>query len=301
MSSETLLLIDGTGVVYRAFYAIQHLTTKSGRPTNAVLGFIKMLRQLEQMWKPTHWAVVFDGGLPEERLAKLPTYKAQRPPMPDLLREQFAPIEDYLRRSGVPSIRMDRQEADDVMATLATTASEPRGAGVLMASSDKDLYQLVSDRVTLVSPAKAGDRMGPAEVLAKTGVPPARIVEWLALAGDSVDNIPGVPGVGAKTAAQLLSLFGSLAGIWENLDTVARPKLRDALKTHRDEVIRNLDLVRLRCDLDVPMDWDAARVRPPDPAQLRPFFREMEFTSLEKALGDEENRELTLDFGPSSH
>lgn len=301
MSSETLLLIDGTGVVYRAFYAIQHLSTRSGRPTNAVFGFIKMLRQLEQVWKPTHWAVVFDGGLPEERLARLPAYKAQRPPMPAPLREQFAPIEDYLRRSEVPSIRIDRQEADDVLATLAGAARAPRGAGVLIASSDKDLYQLVDERIGMVSPAKTGERMGPAEVLAKTGVPPARIVEWLALTGDSVDNIPGVPGVGVKTAAELLARFASLDDLWRNLDGIERPKLREALKAHREDVVRNLELVRLRRDLDVPVDWDAARVRPADPARLRPFFREMEFTSLEKALPAEDSRELTLDFGPSAH
>ncbi|MFH0952970.1 MAG: 5'-3' exonuclease H3TH domain-containing protein [Verrucomicrobiota bacterium] len=295
MSTDTLLLIDGTGVAYRAFYAIKELSTKSGRPTNAVFGFIKMLRQLEQLWKPTHWAVVFDGGVPEERLARLATYKAQRAPMPDPLREQFAPIEDYLARSGVPSIRMLGQEADDVMATIVEQ-SGPRSVEVLMASSDKDLFQLVGERVVMVAPSKAGEKMGPAEVFAKTGVWPAMIVEWLALTGDNVDNIPGVSGVGPKTAAELLARFGSLDNLWKDLGSIAKPKLREALEAHRAEVLRNVELIRLRRDLPVGMDWEAARVRPPDAARLLPFLREMEFGSLARALEEEKDQGPMLNF-----
>jgi DNA polymerase I len=299
MPSETLLLIDGTGVVYRAFYAIQSLSTKSGRPTNAVFGFIKMLRQLEQVWKPTHWVVVFDGGVPAERLSRLPTYKAQRPPMPNPLREQFQPIEDYLRRAGIPSLRVEGQEADDVMATISEM-SHGRSGSVLMASSDKDLYQLVDERVVLVAPSKSGERMGPAEVYAKTGVQPDRIVEWLALTGDAVDNIPGVAGVGPKTAAELLARYGSLDNLWKNLDGIAKPKLKAALETQREDVLRNVELIRLRRDLPVRLDWGSAQVCPPDPARLIPFFHDMEFTSLERALREEQNSGPMLDFGAKS-
>ncbi len=296
MPHSSLLLVDGTGVAYRAFYAIRELSTADGRPTNAVFGFIKMIHQLGEVWKPTHWAVVFDGGLPRERMSRLPTYKAQRPPMPDDLRGQFEPIEDFLRRSEVPAIRLDGEEADDVMATLAARGRE-RGMEVVMASSDKDLYQLIGEGVTMVSPSKTGMRMGPAEVAEKTGVPPARVVDWLALTGDSVDNIPGVPGVGEKTAAKLLAQFGSLAELWEKLGEVNPPRIREALQAHREDVARNVELVRLRRDVPLDVDWDAMRVRPPDASRLVPFYRRMEFGSLARALEGEAAMGPLLDFG----
>lgn len=296
MPQDTLLLVDGTGVAYRAFYAIRSLSTRSGRPTNAVFGFIKMLQQLGELWKPTHRAVVFDGGLPKERMEKLPTYKAQREPMPDALRGQFEAIEEYLRRSEVPSLRLEGEEADDVIATLAARAAE-RGMEVVVASSDKDLYQLVGERVAMVAPSKAGARMGPAEVAEKTGVPPERIVDWLALTGDSVDNIPGVPGVGAKTAAKLLSEFGSLDGLWARLGEVGSERIRQALEASRETVARNLELVRLRRDLPLGADWDAMRVRPPDAGRLLPFYEEMEFGSMARAMRDEAAQGPALDFG----
>ena len=293
MPENTLLLVDGTAVAYRAYYAISELSTRAGKPTNAVFGFIKMLQQLEQLWKPTHWAVVFDGGMPDERLARLPTYKAQREPMPDPLRAQFADMERYLERARICSLRMDRQEADDVMATLAAAAS----GVVLMATSDKDLFQLIGERVFMISPSKAGVRMGPAEVQEKTGVRPEKIVEWLALTGDTVDNIPGVPGVGPKTAAKLLAQFGSLEQLWAKLDEVPSQKLREALAAHRADVTRNVELVRLRRDLPVPVAIDSMVVRRIDPARLVPFFEEMEFDSLARPLREQLSEGPMLDFG----
>ena len=293
MPDNTLLLVDGTAVAYRAYYAIAELSTRAGKPTNAVFGFIKMLQQLEQLWKPTHWTVVFDGGTPEERLSRLPTYKAQREPMPDLLRAQFADIERYLDLAGVCSIRMDRQEADDVIATLASAAS----SCVLIATSDKDLYQLINDRVFMISPSKAGSKIGCAEVVEKTGVRPEKIVEWLALTGDTVDNIPGVPGVGPKTAAKLLAQFGSLENLWSKLDEVASDKLREALAAHRADVVRNVELVTLRRDLEVPVTVDSMGVRRIDPARMVPFYEEMEFGSLAKPLREELSGGPMLNFG----
>ena len=293
MPDNTLLLVDGTAVAYRAYYAIAELSTRAGKPTNAVFGFIKMLQQLEQLWKPTHWTVVFDGGLPEERIIRLPTYKAQRQPMPDPLRAQLADIERYLDLAGVCSIRMEGQEADDVIATL--TAAAP--SGVLIATSDKDLFQLIDDRVFMISPSKAGAKIGCEEVFEKTGVQPEKIVEWLALTGDAVDNIPGVPGIGPKTAAKLLAQFGSLENLWSKLDEVASQKLRVALAAHRDEVVRNVELVTLRRDLTVPVTLDSMGVRRPDPARLVPFYEEMEFGSLAKSLREELSGGPMLNFG----
>ena len=299
MPANTLLLVDGTNVAYRGFYAIAELSTKSGRPTNAVFGFIKMLHQLNQLWSPSHWLVAFDGGLPEERLAALATYKAQRKPMPDGLREQLPAINEFLERSGVPSIRMEGQEADDVIATLVDRSREP-GLDVLIASSDKDLCQLVDHRVSVVSPSKAGSKMGAAEVVEKTGVAPDRIVDWLALTGDTVDNIPGVPGVGPKTATKLLAQFGSLEVLLDKVAEIDSTRLREAIEAHREVIQRNRELVRLRRDLPLQPDWNGMRVRPPDPARLIPFYEELEFRSLAEGLRKVERDGPMLDFGDRS-
>lgn len=296
MSTGTLLLVDGTGVAYRAFYAIAELSTRDGRPTNAVFGFIKMLQQLQQVWKPTHWAVVFDGGLPEERMAALATYKAQRPPMPDALRGQFAGIEEFLAGARVASLRVDKQEADDVIATLVAQGAAA-DMNVLMASSDKDLYQLVNERVRVIPPSKAGSPMGAPEVLEKTGVPPEQIVAWLALTGDSVDNVPGVPGVGPKTAAKLLGEYGSLDGIRANMERVSSAKLKESLQAHWADVERNRELVRLRCDLSLGVDIGSLRVRQPDHVKLLAFYESMEFKSLAAGAREALEQGPMLDFG----
>jgi len=296
MSTKTLLLVDGNAVAYRAFYAIRELSTHDGRPTNAVFGFIKMLNQLQEVYKPTHRAVVFDGGLPEERMEKLPTYKAQREPMPDLLSEQFDVIEEFLDLAGIVSIRVEGQEADDVIATLVRLASS-EGADVLMATSDKDLFQLIDDHVWMVPPSKLGARLDSDGVIEKTGVTPEKIVEWLALIGDSVDNIPGVPGVGPKTAAKLLNQFGSIEGIWEGLEQVSSPKLKEKLAEHRGTVERNLGLVKLRMDLPLELDWNSFRVRQPVPSRLIPFYDHLEFNSFAAGMRELEKEGPMLDFG----
>jgi len=283
MSEKTLLLIDSMNVAYRAFYAIRELSTRDGRPTNALFGFIKTLQQLQQTWKPTHWAAVFDGGLPGERMDALATYKAQREPMPDALERQLGDIDEYLVRAAVTSFYMGGEEADDVMATVALRAARDR-VNVLLATTDKDMYQIVDDRISIVPPSSTGSRMGPEEVAAKTGVRPERIVEWLALMGDAADNIPGVPGIGPKTAARLLKEFGALDALWGRLDAVSSEKLRAKLAEHRDEVVRNVGLVTLRSELDCEWDWEDLAVREPDPAELLPFYEDMEFHSLARAL-----------------
>jgi DNA polymerase I len=286
MSDRRVLLVDGTGVLYRAFFAIRNLSTRDGRPTNAVFGFIRMLRQLAHVWRPTHWAVALDGGTPAARLALLATYKAQRPPMPSGLREQFPALEEYLEQATIPALRLEGEEADDVLATIAQRSQEA-GAEVLIASSDKDLYQMVNERVQLVAPSKESARFGRQQVFDKTGVFPEQIVEWLALAGDSVDNIPGVAGLGPKTAARLLSTFGSLAGIWERIDEVEPVRIRAQLLACRPQVETNVALVRLRTDVPCALAWEAMEVRPEDPRRLRPYFEKMEFHSMADALGEQ--------------
>ena len=283
MPVKTLLLLDGAALAYRAFFAIQHLSTQAGEPTNALFGFIRMVWQLAARWQPTHWAVVFDAGLPAARMELLPAYKQQREKMPDMLRSQFALIEEFLRHARIAAVRVEGQEADDTMASLAMLA-QAEHAETLLATNDKDLFQVVSEQVAIVAPTAAGGRMGPAEVREKTGVPPERIVEFLALTGDTVDNIPGVPGVGPKTAAKLLAEFRSLDGLWSHLDAVIGKKTRAELAAHRAEVERNVQLIRLRTDLLERMDWETLRVQPSDAMALKAFLQRMEFHSLVREL-----------------
>ena len=296
MTNRTLLLVDAMAVVYRAYYAISGLSTRSGKPTNALFGFIKMVHQLEELWKPTHWSVVFDAGIPAERLEKLPSYKAQREPMPDPLREQIPAIEEFIERSQIAAIRVAGYEADDAVASLVRWA-EPQDARVLIASSDKDLFQLITDRVSMVSPTKIGTLTGPAEVVEKTGVRPDQIVDWLALTGDAVDNIPGVPGIGPKTAAKLLAEFGSVDKLLAGADQIESARLREAIGAHREAIRRNVSLVSLRKDLPLAGDWDALKRVPPDPSRLLSFYREMEFGSLAEKVKGRQSVNLSFDFG----
>ncbi|MFH1969936.1 MAG: 5'-3' exonuclease H3TH domain-containing protein, partial [Verrucomicrobiota bacterium] len=214
--SSSLLLVDALGIAYRAFYAITGLTTAAGRPTNAVYGFIKTIMQMERIWRPSHKLVVFDGGAPVERLKLLATYKAQRPAMPPALRAQLPAIDAWLDAAAIAHVRLEGREADDVVASVALQAAAA-GLDVLVASSDKDLLQMVTPTIAVVMPGKVTEKMGTAEVLAKTGVRPDQVVDWLALMGDSSDNIPGVPGIGAKTAAKLLQQWQSLANVLDHV------------------------------------------------------------------------------------
>lgn len=277
------LLIDGHAVAYRAFYAIRELSTSEGIPTNALYGFIRMSEQLVRQWKPTHYGVVFDGGLPLERMDLLATYKAQREEMPEPLSVQFPLINEYLSCARVPALRVEQEEADDVMATLAREA-ETQGAEVLLATHDKDLFQLVSDRVFIVPPTKSDVRMGVEDVVKKTGVSPQRIAAWLALVGDSADNIPGVPGIGPKTAAKLLADVETLDQLYASIEGVKQERLQKALQAHRDAVERNMKMTCLRTDLPLDVDWNTWRVGSPDVHALYDFFKRMEFNTMAKAL-----------------
>lgn len=283
MNERRLLLVDGTQLFYRSFFAIKGLTTHTGDPSNAVFGFVRGIHQLIELRHPSHLVVTWDGGAPASRLALLPEYKAQRPPMPDALRQQYEPIREFLDRARIPLVRMEHEEADDLLASLARWAA-PEAGQVLVVTSDKDLYQMVNAKVNMLGWGKEDKPIGRDEVLEKTGVYPWQIVDWLALTGDSVDNIPGVEGMGPKTAAKLLTKFGSLDLIWAKLQEVEPVRIREHLAAARDRVARNRSLVQLRDDLDCSPGWDAMAVRPEDPAALRPFYARMDFHSLIKGI-----------------
>ena len=271
----SVLIVDGTAVAYRAFYAVQGLSTRDRQPTNALFGFVRMLRQLEKQWRPDRLVVAFDGGSPAHRLEKCPAYKAQRAPMPDDLRSQLPLINAYLDVAGVPRILLPRQEADDVMATLADRAARA-GAVVRLATSDKDLMQLVDDRVRIVPPTKTEEELDAAGVEAKTGVRPAQIVDWLALVGDAADNIPGVDGIGPKTAAKLLVRFGTLGACLARADEIESASLREKLQAGRAVAELNVQLMALDKAVPGVPEWEAIPAPAPDAARLQAFFEKYE-------------------------
>ncbi len=287
---DRLLIIDGHAYAYRAFHAIRNLRSPDGRPTNAVYGFVKMLAKLRAAVAPTHVMVVWDGGLSAERLAQLPEYKAQRPEMPDDLRSQLDEIVQYLAAAGVASFCGEGVEADDYIAGLARRAAAA-GMTVVIASSDKDFMQLVSARVGLLNPNDKSETIWTdGQVRAKAGVGPSQIVDWLSLTGDLVDNIPGVPGVGPKTAAELLNRFGSVAALYGRLDEVKSERLRAALRAAAVVVRRNQELVRLRDDLPCAFSPEALAPRSADTGSLRGLYQRWGFKGLLAAL-EESSRE----------
>lgn len=287
---ERLLIIDGHSYAYRAFHAIRELHSPSGRPTNAIYGFIKMLAKLRANVSPTHWIVVWDGGLSAERVAALPGYKVQRPEMPELLRPQLDEMAEYLEAARVASFCRDGIEADDVIACIARRA-EGAGWTTVIASADKDFMQLVSPRIGLLNPHDKTEAVWTDEqVRNKTGVEPSQIVDWLSLMGDSVDNIPGVPGVGPKTASDLLRQFGSVEKLFGGLEKVKSERLRAALLNSKDAVQRNRGLVRLH-DVDCDFSAEAMAVKTPDTARLRELYSRWGFKTLLAAVEEMASRE----------
>ncbi|HTY87862.1 MAG TPA: 5'-3' exonuclease H3TH domain-containing protein [Candidatus Acidoferrum sp.] len=281
---DRLLITDGHAYAYRAFHAIRSLRAPDGRPTNAIYGFVKMLAKLYATVEPSHGMVVWDGGLSAERVARWPDYKAQRPAMPDELKPQLDEIVQYLEAAGVASYCREGVEADDYIACLARRAVEA-GLTVVIASSDKDFMQLVSPRVGLLNPNDKSETIWTdGQVRAKAGVGPLQIVDWLSLTGDVVDNIPGVPGVGPKTAAELLNQFGSVAALYGRLDEVKSERLRAALRESASVVRRNQALVRLRDDLPCAFAPEALASKPADPARLRGLYQRWGFKGLLAAL-----------------
>jgi DNA polymerase-1 len=279
-----LLILDGHAYAYRAFHAIRDLRGPEGRPTNAIYGFIKMLEKMRGALEPAYGVVVWDGGLSAERLSIHPDYKQQRPEMPADLRLQLDEITGYLGGVGIASYCGEGIEADDYIGCLARRAA---GAGwsVVIASSDKDFMQLVSPAIGLWNPndKPAGQIWTREQVVAKTGVEPEQVVDWLALMGDAVDNIPGVPGVGPKTATDLVRQFGTVAALLARLGEVKSEKLRTALRESAAVLGRNLQLVRLQevaCEF-VP---EQLAIRPANREQLRELFRRWGFKGMLESL-----------------
>ena len=284
----TLLLVDGHAYAYRAFYAIRSLNSPEGAPTNAIYGFVKMLQKMENILRPTHRLVLWDRGLAAERMAELPEYKQQRAPTPEDLERQFPQIESWLEAAGISAWSHPETEADDWIGTYARRA-EAQGWRTVVASSDKDFMQLVSDRVGLFNPNDKIEKVWTAaEVVAKTGVRPEQVVDWLSLIGDAVDNIPGVPGVGSKTATQLLQKYDSIESLMGRLAELKSESQRTNLQASADSLLRNRRLISLRTDLVGGPDLQALRIESPDAVRrerLGTMYRKWGFRSLLSELG----------------
>jgi len=275
-----LLIVDGHAYAYRAFFAIRSLSAPTGEPTNAIYGFIRMLAKLRDRVRPSHAVVVWDGGLAQERMALLPQYKEHRPEMPPGLQQQLDPIVAYLRAANVFSYLKESCEADDCIAAIARQATE-QGLDVVIASSDKDFMQLVSPKVKLLNPHDKSDALcGLEDVKRKTGVKSTQIVDWLSLIGDSVDNIPGVAGIGPKTATDLLRQFGSIDELYRRLPEVGSDRLRGSLQASAELVRRNQQLVRLKDDTLCEVSLEVLTVKPCDAAALRQLFSGWGFKTL---------------------
>ena len=286
---DHVFLVDGSSYIFRAYHALPPLNRKSdGLQVNAVLGFCnmlwKLLRDMPENEKPTHLAIVFDKSEVTFRNKLYPDYKAHRPPAPDDLIPQFALIRDAVRAFDLPCLEQNGFEADDLIATYARLATT-RGATTTIVSSDKDLMQLVTDKVTMYDTMK-DRRIGRAEVIEKFGVPPEKVVEVQALAGDSTDNVPGVPGIGVKTAAQLIVEYGDLDALLFRATEIKQPKRREALieNAEKARISRQLVLLDDKVDLEVPLD-DLA-VQEPDARKLIAFLKAMEFSSLTKRVAE---------------
>jgi DNA polymerase-1 len=286
----TLFLIDGYALIYRAFFAMigRPLTTSRGENTSAVWGVANFLLRLFRQHAPRHVAWVHDAGT-SFRHEVFPAYKATREKLEPELQEVFdrslERVEQLLAAFRVPLVEQEGYEADDVIGTLADRAVA-RGWQVVIVSGDKDFYQLISPRVALLNPGRGGPAavdeqwVDDTNAVERFGVPPCRVVDYLALVGDSSDNVPGVRGIGDKTARQLIERFGGLDDILTRAAEVQGKRAREGLRAHADAARLSRDLVTIRRDVPLPIDLDALVVTEPDRAALAALFTELEFTSL---------------------
>lgn len=282
--SHKVTLIDGSGFIFRAYHALPPLTREDGTPVGAVYGFCSMLMKfLGEQELSERIAVIFDAGRRTFRMDLYPEYKANRPEAPEDLVPQFPLFREACTAFNLPVIETDGFEADDIIASYAKQAKES-GFDVVIVSADKDLMQLVNDHVTMVDPLKNKTISYP-EVMEKFGVPPHLVIDAQALIGDSSDNVPGVPSIGPKTAAELIQTYGSLDGIYENLEKIKQPKRREVLTQHKDMAYLSKKLVTLRDDVPLPLTLDDLKRHELDIAKASAFLMAQNFKTLTSRLG----------------
>ncbi len=281
-----LLLIDAFAWIYRSYYAVRSLTNSRGEPTNAVFAMLRFLLKLEDQYPFCDGGFIFDCGKPAHRLALAPDYKANRPPMPDDLRSQISVIRDMIALFGWESFQQEDYEADDLMACLARSFADRR---IRIVSGDKDLSQLIDGRVEMLTPSPDGKDFvlrGVKETEEKFGVPPSGIVDYLAMVGDTSDNIPGVPGVGPKTAASLLQQFGSIDAMLSEPEKISREALRSKITGHAELLKKNRELVRLLDQLPENVSFTPEQFckKSPDWEKILELAKDMGFRSMLREL-----------------
>jgi len=262
---QLLILFDGHALVHRAFHALPPLSvTKTGEPTGAVYGFASMLLKVLADFKPTHWAIALDSPAPTFRHEKFAEYKAQRPPTPDELKVQLARVRELIKAFNLPSFEVPGYEADDILGAICKKASE-RGVDTIIVTGDTDTLQLVSPHVRVLTP-KPGKRFSDtiiydeAAVQQRYELAPGQLADFKGLKGDPSDNIPGVRGIGEKTATKLIKEFGSIEGIYQHLDEVTPPKARETLRQNEQEARQSKELVTIDTEVPIAFDLDASRV-----------------------------------------
>ena len=296
-----IFLIDTYGFIFRAFHARARMQappmrTTSGLPTEAVLIFNNMLKKLSKTFAPQYMAAIFESLGKTHREVAFAEYKANRSETPPDLITQFPYIERLLAALQIPIIRYPGFEADDVIGTLSRKAAEA-GCEVVIVSSDKDMLQLVTDRVSMLNPAKDDTWYDPAKVREFMGVEPSQVADLLALKGDAIDNIPGAPGIGEKGAKDLIEQFGSVAAALDRAGEVTKRMSRESLQNNRERILMSLQLATIECAVPIPFEIDALRVREPDAESLKTLYKELEFFSQLKELGPSEDAR-PRDFAP---
>ncbi len=281
-SRPTCYLIDGSAYIYRAFFALPALSNAKGLPTNAVYGFTTMLLKILRERKPDCLAITFDEKGPTHRHEEFKEYKAHRPPMPEGMQAQVPYVHKVVEAFGIPVVRKQGYEADDLIGTLARKA-EAAGCDVVIVAGDKDMYQLLTDTVRIYDPVK--DKwVGEAECREKFGVEPARVVEVMGLMGDATDNIPGVKGIGEKTAVKLIHEYGTIENLLTHADKITPPRIKTLLAEQAENARLSRKLATIHTDCPVEFDAKTFQTHPPDPERLAPLLRELEFSTLLKNI-----------------
>ena len=279
---KRVFLVDGNSYLYRAFFATPHLSNSKGIPTNAVYAFMNMIRKLQNDEKPDVLMLIFDSKAPSFREEISKAYKAQRPPMPGNLSAQIPYVKSVFDAMGLPLLEKEGFEADDIIGTIVEHLKK-NDSEVIIVTSDKDMMQLVSENVKILDTMK-GLVIGEKEVEEKFGIKPAYMTDYLALCGDTSDNIPGVPGVGDKTARELVTTFGALDDLYARIDQVKKPALKEKLMTGKDLAYMSKQLATIRLDVPLETDIDDLKTREPNLKALRSLYRELEFTALYKEI-----------------
>jgi len=288
MTKKSIYLIDGNSILYRAYYAIRNLSTSNGFPTNAIYGFLQTLRKILEEHQPAYLAVVFDAKGPTIRHAAYEEYKANRKPMPEDLVVQLPVLKKVLQAQQIKLLEIDKYEADDVLATLAARAAA-RGLPAVIVTTDKDLLQMVGQQIAVYNPVKE-KLYTPEEVKKEFGVFPEQVTGVLALQGDTSDNIPGVPGIGAKTARRLIQEFGSLSSLVNQLDKIKNPRVKSALEKNQEILNLSQQLVTVEKNLPLEFKPEEFKVGRPKEEELITIYQELEFHSLLKETIQEKKK-----------